>query len=336
MNEDFYITLLYRKLSDEIAKDELEQLENWISKSETNRKTAERIELAWNASANLQPKFTIDLDEEFSALEKRIQADSTDREAPKTKVRQLNRTWMTLAASLVLLLTIGYLMKDQLFTPQVEWVELSTTTESQQIELADGTSVHLNKNSYLKYPKAFTDKNRQVFMKGEAFFDVKRNPEKPFLVDAEQIKVRVLGTSFNVRDVQGQKQAKVHVTSGKVAFSAKDHDKKLILEKGSLGVYNRGDQTMVKLMESSENEIAWLTKKLVFKDTPLLEVIQKLEDVYDVSIELENTDLNPCGFTSQLESKDIKAVLEELTIVFGMELERLDTNKFRLKGGICE
>ena len=339
MNEDFYISLLYRKLSGEIEQEDLEMLEQWLSASEENKKTAQTIETVWESTATINTNLipNIDLDKEFNALESRIQQTEKQQGTKAPKVRRLNPSWYAVAASLVLLLTVGYLFRSTLFgTTQQEWVEVTTEDTIQDIQLADGTVVKLNKNSYLKYPKTFGDSERNVFMKGEAFYQVKHDATKPFLITSDQVKVKVLGTSFNVEDWKTKKQAVVSVTSGKVLMQTKNQDKEVILEKGDQGIYNPQDQTLVQSSTNAENSISWFTKKLVFANTPLTTVIQTLEKTYAITIEIENQELISCGFTSQVQTNNPKEALETLALVFGMELEEVEPKYFRLTGGHCE
>jgi len=158
------------------------------------------------------------------------------------------------------------------------------------IELPDGSIVHINQKSKLHYPENFSANERIVELEGEAFFDIKKNPQKPFIIKAGNKKIKVLGTSFNVNtNFEGEK-VEVYVETGKVKFyEPGNKQKELILEPGSIGTL---DKIAEKKVIDDLNYMSWKTKYFDFtRGEKLDKVIATINKAYGVNIVLENIEL---------------------------------------------
>lgn len=335
MGEDLYITLIYKRLTEEITESESKQLDDWLLASEDNKTTAKNIEIAWKETADLRPNISVNLDQEFQALQKRIQQDG-GKQTENPKVRKLSRVWYA-AASIVLLLTVGYLMRGQLFNSNETWLEASTGNEQKELTLADGTTVTLNKNSYIKYPETFNGKKRVVEMRGEVFFDVFRNPKQPFQVINEHTEINVLGTSFNVKEDPNSKHVTVHVASGKVQFKSVDNDAKALeLTKGQQAVYHWEKEHIEQTTAYTSNDLAWRTKKLHYAETPVLQAMPQIEKLYGITIEVENPEVKQCTISGLFDNYTLEETFQYISEIYNVEIVEVKPNHYLLKGGYCE
>ncbi len=341
MTEDLYISLIYKQLTDSISGEELKQLEAWKGASEENQLTAESVVLAWNQSSEIKPNLDVNLDDAFNALEERINQEErknnlTSVGQQEAKTRTLNRKWLSIAAGLVLLVLSGFVIINYLNGPTTPtFVEVTSDSTSKTIVLSDGTTVNLNQNSSLKYETSFSGKERKVMLKGEAFFEVKHNPEAPFIVETKQGEVKVLGTSFNVRANEEDIETQVQVVSGRVQLKAKEKQAKVILTAGNVGVLNKEKQTVQKVEVGAVNELFWHTKQLKFVETPLEEVLETLSKNYGVKFELKNTVLNDCPFNSTFDDSTFETIKSTIEGVLSLEIIK-EKNTYILKGGKCE
>ena len=146
----------------------------------------------------------------------------------------------------------------------------------------------------------------------------------------------VLGTSFNVRALPEEGFTEVQVKTGKVAFESLVGAEKLTLVAEEKGVFGHQSKKMRKETDNSFNAIAWHTKSLHFKATPLKKVLADLERYYQVNIELTQSSMYDCKFSSPFTNTDLAIVLESLTTAFGMEMEKVNAKNIRLKGGSCQ
>lgn len=339
MDEDFYITLLYKKLNGLISETEHKQLAAWIAQSEEHQLTAQSITIAWEQSEHLYQKPSIDLNEAFNQLDKQIEKESIEKVVPIPKPairRRMYIKWGAIAAGLIVLIIAGITIAPYLTSPPVEFVTVQTTDAAKTIYLPDQTQVNLNKGSLLKYPAVFSDSERQVSLEGEAFFEVSHNPAKPFTVETTNGLITVLGTTFNVRSYANEQVDLVQVATGKVQVVSKLNKEKVLLTAGNQASLNKVEKTLSKVKAASPNNLYWHSQKLVFNDTPIEEVMAMIEKIYAVGITIENPNLTKCRFSSTFRAAKIESVLATIETVLDVTLVENGNNNYLLKGGQCE
>lgn len=194
--------------------------------------------------------------------------DSAPEVKSRAKSARLSHYWwMTVAASLLVLVVVG---AYTLLQPKV--VTLVSDVEAMACHLPDGTKVTLSPHSSVSYRE---DNSRSVEMKGCAYFQVKHDEEHPFDVNGERGHVRVLGTQFMV-DERMAGTSMVLVTSGKVFFSSRDSKEGVLLTKDMQAQLLQGSKKPTMLGRCDVNDVAWATHRLHFDDTPLPEVLKEL------------------------------------------------------------
>ncbi len=330
MNEDFYISLIYKKLQNILDSEEEGQLQKWLEDSMENQSLFKQIQLAWEKSENLPlSEVELDLEREFTNLLQEIEKEEPEHIPSSTS----GFPWLRLAAAVLILLSIGYFGRSLLLGP--DEAERLYTRFDEALILEEGSQVWLREGAELRYPSKFTQNQRRVKLTGEAYFEVSHEVDNTFIVETPSGTIQVLGTSFTVRDyTEGDKLA-VYVRTGKVQLSPTDAEESLILERNQMGYYDKEENRLSKDTEVSPNEIAWHTQALAFEDTPLSEVIYTLEKTYQVRIELSNEDMKDCPFTLSLEAPDIDSYLEFLSEVYGIVINPEGPTSYSLEGGNC-
>ena len=160
-----------------------------------------------------------------------------------------------------------------------------------KLVLADGTIVWLNSDSYIRFPVAFSGDKRQVELRGEAYFEVAKNPEKKFIVStSHQSQIEVLGTHFNVEAYEKEDRIAATLVEGKIGFiySSDNGSKKVLMDPGQKLVYDIRDSKVQLYATSGESEIAWKEGKIIFRNTPLEEGLRMLEKRYNVEFIIKN------------------------------------------------
>ncbi len=185
--------------------------------------------------------------------------------------------------------------------------------DKKEIYLPDGSKIVLNADSELTYPKAFNDSIREVTLVGEAFFDIKRNVDKPFIVNTNSIKIRVLGTSFNVKSYSKDKKVETTLVSGKVEV-LKDKETPLILAPSQKAVFYKKENKLEIEEVQSLDVVAWKDGTLIFDKTPLQEVVIDLERKYNTKIIINSKTLLNYEYTGTFDNLSIDEVLKLLTI----------------------
>ena len=155
--------------------------------------------------------------------------------------------------------------------------------EHKRIILPDGTSVTLNAGSYLRYPREFITDVRRIEMNGEAFFEVTRDEEKPFLIHTKDADVKVLGTSFNVKAFDMDEQLTVSVQTGKVQVDLPEAMMRLLPDEQFVMDKTKGE--FQKRNEDARLSTVWIKGGLYFNRTPIRTVVNELVRMYNRTIE---------------------------------------------------
>ena len=191
-----------------------------------------------------------------------------------------------------------------------------------RFELPDGSNGWLNSGSSLKYPVRFTGENRKVFLHGEGYFNVKHNPEKPFIVQTKDTKVTALGTSFNVQAYYGNER-EITLIKGVVVVERKEDDNKyqklLQLKPGQHVKINVKTGGTVINLKDTEKYISWKDGILMFRNDPLSRLVKEMELFYNVKIEIMDTKLYQYHFHATFEDETLFEALRLLKISSGIE-----------------
>jgi transmembrane sensor len=236
------------------------------------------------------------------------------------------------AAAFVLLAVFVFILHYQTNEAenQVALVTKQTEDSRMGVKLPDGSRVVLNYQSLLQFPETFGE-SREVSFKGEAYFDIIKNPEKPFVIDADGVEVRILGTAFNL--VTTAETVSVFVERGTVAFA---RDGELIkMEQGVEGTYNRANQSVVLNTTPSLNVQSWRNGKFEFNNTPLAQVVEDLSSYYHINFVLTNANLETCRVTAKFDNAPLADVLSTLETILGVSIQRT-SNEVRIKGKGCQ
>ena len=243
------------------------------------------------------------------------------------------RRWMSVAAVLVGLLTTGVVYYTA-FRPGRMIHYTTDYGESQTINLPDGSLVTLNAHSTLRSASDWKpDQLREVWLEGEAFFDVRKKtkaantpvlPSSRFVVHTRDLHIEVLGTKFNVNNRRAT--TRVVLNSGKISLhrSAASTNPDLIMEPSELVEYSQSNRQLVKRKVNPEVYSAWVDKKLVFNETPLGEIAQLLEDNYGLKLEFGTEQLARRKFTGSVATDDPELLLTAIATSFQLKINRRD------------
>ena len=193
-----------------------------------------------------------------------------------------------------------------------------------ELQLSDGTSIHLNAGTTLRYPIQFINgQNRQVFLNGEAFFDVAKDKLHPFVVNADELNVRVLGTHFNVSNYPEDEMTDVVLVEGSVGLYESnktfDAEKNTILKPGFKGSFDRRNNSISTKSVDTEVYTAWVDGELYLRNISFANICKKLERQYDVTITNKNPKLSGEKFNASFKQEPIEKVLSYFNDVYGIQ-----------------
>ena len=193
--------------------------------------------------------------------------------------------------------------------------------ETKEYLLPDGSKVWLNQSSEIKYPETFTGDTREIYLEGEAFFEIVPNTDKPFIIHANNTQTRVVGTSFGIRANKESKEVIVTVSTGIVNLLAEGKSEHIQLRHGEQGVCSTGDKKLEKNTNPDLNYLAWKTKVLVFKQSSLTEVAKVIVDVYQTPVSV-NSSVAGLHLTSTFDQLNLDEILQIIEITLGIKAER--------------
>ncbi len=202
-----------------------------------------------------------------------------------------------------------------------EMLEVSTLYgETKQITLPDESVVWLNAGSQIKYPSNFSKKRRLVSLSGEAFFSVTKDESKPFIVEAGNLFVKVLGTKFNLRTYSDDDNIVATLQEGKIEIQTEDKQKKRLLPNEKL-IYDR-QTSKVEIVKISPDDIPdWKNGNLLFFDVTLGEIFQTLTRYFNIPIEVDksinqSTEHYTIKFERGEDLEQVLQILEDVTSDF--------------------
>ncbi len=299
--------LIAKYIKGEASQQEREQVELWLKADSANAVLMDEIKATWQNSGKLNQNIKIDKAKAWASIQEKIKEE--DKIIPITHKAPAYNSWILRAAAILIvgLFATWFFLK----TGKPEMVLVQTTIGSKTIKLPDNSTIILNENSSLSYPKEFAANERNVSLEGEAFFEITKNPAKPFIIKNKYFDVRVVGTSFNIAAYEKDTTAIVTVVTGTVSFIDKNEYSEL-LTVGETGVLNKRRQRIEKSTNTDLNFMAWKTKKLEFTNTSFNEVCSSLKKYFSIDITVKDKAILNCTFTGFFEDPKLDDVLKVL------------------------
>lgn len=200
-----------------------------------------------------------------------------------------------------------------------------------EVQLSDGTVVHLNAGTSLRYPVQFVrNKSRQVYLTGEAYFEVSKDKAHPFTVNAQEVNVEVLGTKFNVDSYNNSESTDVVLVEGKVSLYKQQKTNKVYLSPGFKGSSLKGENAIKTEQVNTDYYTAWVKGSLVFKNASFAQIIKKLERQYNVTFINKNKTLGKEIFNASFDNEPIEVVLKYFSDSYKIDYQ-IDRDKITIK-----
>ncbi len=323
--KDEITTLIQKYLEDSCSTEELDKLIHLLNKDGDHQQVEGVLYSHWkNKSSYKNELEKEELDEMLALIHQQIIPAKTRSKTPI--LRSLKNRFVRAAAILFIPLLLGtlWLTVDKLQSKQsATMVELATPSGSKiKTTLPDGTEVWQNAGTVLRYPSYFSGKGREVELIGEAYFHVVSDENNPFYVQTKAGKVKVTGTRFNLSAYEEDAYSSVVLEEGEVVFlSGKGQEVRLLPDEQL--VYTKQTGALVKQKVDVEKYTAWTKGKLIFRNDPLSEVVQRLERWFHADIELLDPDgsLAKHTFTLTIEHETLPQVLNYITQAADLSLE---------------
>ncbi|MGN7820763.1 FecR domain-containing protein [Chitinophaga sp. 22536] len=325
-NQNLPYELLGRYFSGEATPEEAMAVDDWIREHRDHRKVYDQVAAIWDDAA-LQQRYQ--LPDRATALQE-LQARLT----PRPTVRRMTGIGRV-AAAVALLAGVAavlfFVLRSHHTRNTLAQVLERTDEAIRRDTLPDQSTVVLNSHSSLQYASGFQDTVRAVKLLGEAWFDVTSRPDKPFIVSVGDVRVQVLGTSFNVR--QSDTTIAVMVKTGAVRMSRGDSS--IQVKAGQEGVYHIARKELgLTAGAFHTNQLGYATRVFNFENMTLKEIAAQLEKAYGVRVVFENKALEGCTMSSTFENKPIEYVFEVISVTLNVTC-RIEKDQVFISGAGC-
>lgn len=335
--------LFNKFLNNQCTPEELREVIHWVKTDDLNTDEKKLTLLNWQ-NYNAEGQFSED--NKFDSLLDKIHHKiniSNNLEFGKNKISQSSKifVWMSRAAAILLIPMMAFLFynttkKSQIINEyanaKVDSLEIIAPVGSKTIvQLSDGSEVFLNHGSKLKYPQKFTGLTRDVVLSGEAYFKVAHNPEKPFVVNTASLEIKALGTEFNVLAYPNENIIETTLVNGKVTLEEVNKSgKKNILgsmEPNQHVKYNAQTGEVTSTIGDVDRYTSWKEGRLIFKNEPIEQIVNKLNRWYNVEIVFENNNVKDLSYTATFVDETLFQILDLLQLATPIKYKTLPRQK---------
>lgn len=340
--EEIRWRLLVRVFSSEASPGEKVEFERWRDADPANTRRVDALRRIWETSGEL-PR-SGDAEAAWNRVAERAKLRGS-LAATVHPIRRLHRgealrpagrssRWggaLLQAAAAVTLVVGAAALRQPLErlarSPLLERTIATGKGERIHLVLSDGTQVLLGPDSRLRYPRRFGREARDVYLQGVAYFEVERDPERPFSVRAPDAVTRVLGTKFAVRDYPGGEPARVVVSEGRVAVRPTTPDRSgrasaAVLTRGqALDLPSPGLPAVIDSLDTQQ-DLGWTRGVLSFKNAPVPDVLMELGRWYDVEVSASDPSIASQRLTIAFDQQPLEVILQEIALALGARVER--------------
>jgi len=311
--------LLVKYLLGEASPQEQATVQAWIAASTENERYYQQAKKVWEESRKLAATRAVDEDAAWLRMKAKLHQKE---EAPVVPVKSLTTFyWMRIAALFILLAgSLWWVYSTQQEEEPVRSLAVQTTTQPKVDTLPDGSVVTLNKNSRINYPSKFKGNTRAIALQGEAFFEVTPNKEQPFVITVNDVTVRVVGTSFNIRSEGGKTEVIVETGIEQVMHQNKVAE----LRPKEKIVVQPQDTALQKETVADQLHNYYRTKEFVCDNTPLWKLVEVLNEAYGSNIVIGKNSLRNLPLNTTFYNEPLDNILMVISETFEIEVVRKD------------
>ncbi len=316
----FEIDVIIQKyVKGETSEEENLQLHQWIQQSSENKKRFFVEKDIWDSYGFHSDKKKYEVAPELEILKNRIEFRNAYRSIKLINV-------LKMAAMLVVVFGLGWSSQYISFLNKQQTAEITTQEitvpkgQVNQIFLADGTRIWINSGSRLTLPSIFATNERVVKLNGEAFFEVAKDKERPFMVEVNGQQIKVFGTSFNVRAYDNSNKIETTLKTGQIQLKAGNQTK--MLNPGEQSLFNKTEKKLVICKVDPTTFSSWKDGRFEFQNEDLIEVFKVVERWYDVEITYDENSFKEMHFSGVIKrNKDTVHFLDLLNLTIPISYE---------------
>ncbi|MFT3748289.1 MAG: FecR domain-containing protein [Agriterribacter sp.] len=333
------INFLFEKfLAQQCSLREVEELVALLQQAEAEQALSGQMKKIWEDLRFDRTEYKVDWPKMYnSIITSQQHADQVLRRATHKR-----RSHYYIAAAFVIVLSVStyFLIPSKGTSNNTSLAQQKITpvneadSKRQTIHLKDGSTVTLNTAASLDYPAAFNEKRRDVYLKGEAYFDIRHMDSKPFFVHVGAVTIKVLGTAFNIKADTLQDHVQVTVTRGKVQVLKNAKTLGVLTASQQLSVNDTSGKVVIKTVNTQE-VLRWKPAEIFFNDITIREAMQQLEQRFGVHINVVNPQAALCNITATFTEDDsLEQMLDVICAVSKLQYS-ISKNNIKIEGNGC-
>lgn len=327
--------VIARYLADTCSDREKKEVEQWLAADNNNQQMMNEFRRIWDSAENEEPMNDAwtEIEEDWNRVKERVGlsergASFAAKRKPASRDKGMLQQILKVAAIVLFMALMGVLAYQSWQEPEPVaqnpvLKEISTSNgERVNLTLSDGSRMLVNSGSEIKLPNTFQPNKREVYLEGEAYFNVTENPDSPFIIHSQNMVTEVLGTSFTVRSYPEDNSVRVVVEEGSVSFGSESGSTsdKVVVTGNEMASY---DLTEQKLLTRQVDDMAlymgWTEGYFKFREKAMEDVAKELERRYDIQVQFEDNEIRDMKLTANLKSRSMSNVLE--VIAMSLEIE---------------
>lgn len=306
---------LVKYIAGELAKSEKAKINNWLSSHENNMKYFQKLENIWNITGKLNDIDLINVQKARKKVVKEIHGFD--------RYRKVLLYWEKIAAVLFIPLLLSGLLYIYLAKPGTNNQEIYNEINiafgtTSKLVLSDRTAVWLNSGSHLKYPLRFGKGMREVYLEGEAYFEIAEDETNPFVVQTPDLDIMATGTSFDVMAYPEENTTETTLVSGKISLIKELPNSNIQiltdLKPGERASFDKNKKRIELGMVDTDKVTSWKEGLLIFRNDPLVEIAKKLGRWFNTDIELVDDELKSYRYTATFSNESLFQILELLSM----------------------
>jgi len=314
-NQEEINSLIAACLAGSAAAEDLDRLDKWVSGMEENKIYYQRMKNIWDLWHNDVNSHDVHVDSAYLKVQDRLGIFRKPPVVLSFLLKAAAILFLPMLAGSYYLGTVRH--EKQAIAARQVFNEVSAAFGTRSLlTLADGSKVWLNSGSRLKYPRDFSGRLREVFLTGEAYFEVESDVSRPFIVRTNKLNVRATGTRFNVNVSSLEKTSQITLVEGKVTVCKNVAGGKPVeishMKPSQHLAFDTLSESFNVLTEDTYKFIAWKDGKLIFRNEPLEQVIKKIGYFYNVDIELKDEKLKEYRYRATFEEESLDEILDLL------------------------
>jgi ferric-dicitrate binding protein FerR (iron transport regulator) len=327
-NANHIDNLIGRYLSAEATSEEKALVEEWREQNDGNRRYFEQMKTIFEKAASAPVAEIFDPDEAWLKVKAQLERRTEISKATSAPTPAFGSYYWKMAAGIAFFLTVGLLAYR--FLTSSPSLQLAAHDNVERDTLPDGSTLVLNKKTTVQY---IADRQTRVAkLQGEAYFNVSHDRGHQFVVNADEIFIQDIGTSFNVSAYPDSSTVEVLVDEGEVRFYSKENAG-VNLTAGQMGIYNKITRTF-SMRDARPNITAYKTRSFTFNNDSLSTVVAALNRVYKTKIHID-ANLSSCRLTVSFKNEKIQEIAQVIAETLGLTISE-STDVIELKGAGCK